>query len=85
VGSREVACFWIVPMKLRFNQGERIVLILTRKTNETIRIGEQISVTVLDTRGSQVRLGIDAPKDVSVHREEIYQRIKDGEQRPDGV
>lgn len=72
-------------MKLRFNQGERIVLILTRKTNETIRIGEQISVTVLDTRGSQVRLGIDAPKDVSVHREEIYQRIKDGEQRPDGV
>lgn len=53
------------------------MLILTRKTNETIRIGDHISVTILDTRGSQVRLGIDAPKDVPVHREEIYQRIRE--------
>ena len=53
------------------------MLILTRKTNESIRIGDQISVTVLDTRGSQVRLGIDAPKEIEVHREEIYQRIRD--------
>ena len=58
------------------------MLILTRKTNESIRIGEQVSVTILDTRGSQVRLGIDAPRDVPVHREEIYQRIKqEGDQQ----
>lgn len=56
------------------------MLILTRKTNESIRIGDQISVTVLDTRGSQVRLGIDAPKEIQVHREEIYQRIQGEEQ-----
>jgi carbon storage regulator len=52
------------------------MLILTRRVDETITIGEEISVTVLDVKGNQVRLGIKAPKDVGVHREEIYARIQ---------
>ncbi len=52
------------------------MLILTRRKGETLMIGDNIDVTVLDIRGRQVRLGINAPKDVSVHREEIYQRIQ---------
>jgi len=52
------------------------VLILTRKPGETIRINDDISVTVLGVSGQQVRLGITAPAEVEVHREEIYQRIQ---------
>ena len=52
------------------------MLILTRRLNETLLIGDNIVVKVLGIKGNQVRIGIDAPKDVSVHREEIYQRIK---------
>lgn len=52
------------------------MLILTRRVGETLMIGDNISVTVLGVKGNQVRLGVDAPKDVSVHREEIYQRIQ---------
>ncbi|OOF70381.1 carbon storage regulator CsrA [Rodentibacter caecimuris] len=52
------------------------MLILTRKVGETVLIGDDISITVLSIRGSQVKLGVNAPKDVSVHREEIYQRIQ---------
>ncbi len=52
------------------------MLILTRRKGETLMIGDNIDVTVLDIRGRQVRLGINAPKDVSVHREEIYLRIQ---------
>lgn len=53
------------------------MLILTRKVGESLLIGDDISVTILNIRGNQVKIGVDAPKDVSVHREEIYQRIKD--------
>ncbi|TPG76333.1 carbon storage regulator CsrA [Pseudomonas arsenicoxydans] len=54
------------------------MLILTRKTGETINIGHDVLVTVLGVQGQQVRIGIAAPKDVQVHREEIYQRIQAG-------
>lgn len=53
------------------------MLILTRRVGETIVIAENIRVTVLGVKGNQVRVGIDAPKDVAVHREEIYKRIQD--------
>lgn len=52
------------------------MLILTRRVGETLIIGDNVSVTVLGVRGNQVRLGVDAPKDVAVHREEIYQKIQ---------
>ena len=52
------------------------MLILTRRVGETLMIGDEVTVTVLGVKGNQVRLGINAPKDVSVHREEIYERIK---------
>lgn len=52
------------------------MLILTRRSGEMIKIGEGIEVTVLGIRGTQIRLGIKAPDDVEIHREEIYERIK---------
>ena len=55
------------------------MLILTRKAGEVMRIGDNIVLSVLEVGGSQVRIGIEAPKDVSVHREEIYQRIQRSE------
>ena len=61
------------------------MLILTRRVNETLMIGDDVTVTVLGAKGNQVRIGVDAPKSVEVHREEIYQRIqreKNGEGQP---
>ncbi len=52
------------------------MLILTRKLGETIRIGNKIKITILDAKGRQIRVGIDAPPDITVHREEVYQMIK---------
>lgn len=55
---------------------ERIMLILTRRVGETLMVGDDVTVTVLGVKGNQVRIGVNAPRDVSVHREEIYERIQ---------
>jgi len=52
------------------------MLILTRRVGETLMVGDNVTITVLGVKGNQVRIGVNAPKDVSVHREEIYQRIQ---------
>lgn len=52
------------------------MLILTRKANETLTIGNEVTVTILGVKGNQVRIGVNAPKEIPVHREEVYNRIK---------
>ena len=56
------------------------MLVLTRRPNQSIMIGDDIVVTVLEVKGDQIRLGIDAPKDVAVHRQEVYEAIQ-GQQK----
>jgi carbon storage regulator len=55
---------------------DETMLILTRRVGETVVIGDEVQVTVLGVKGNQVRLGVNAPRDVSVHRQEIYDRIR---------
>jgi carbon storage regulator len=67
----------------RQDEEHTIMLILTRRVGETVMIGNDVTVTVLGVKGNQVRVGVNAPKDVAVHREEIYERIK-REEDPEG-
>ncbi|HAN68486.1 MAG TPA: carbon storage regulator [Halieaceae bacterium] len=55
------------------------MLILTRRVGESLMVGDNITITVLGVKGNQVRIGVNAPKDVAVHREEIYNRIQEGD------
>jgi carbon storage regulator len=60
------------------------MLILTRRAGETVMIGSDVTITVLGVKGNQVRIGINAPKDVAVHREEIFQRIQNEKAAEEG-
>jgi len=59
------------------------MLILTRRTGESVMIGDEVTVTILDIKGNQARIGITAPKDIAVHREEIYEKIQDEQESED--
>jgi carbon storage regulator len=61
------------------------MLILTRRVGETLMVGEEVTVTVMAVKGSQVRIGINAPKDIEVHREEIFDRIKQEKENTSNV
>ena len=60
------------------------MLILTRRVGETVMIGDEVTVTILGVKGNQVRVGVNAPKEIAVHREEIYERIKNEESADEG-
>lgn len=59
------------------------MLILTRKVGESLLIGDEVEITVLSVRGNQVKLGVNAPKEIAVHRQEIYNRIKETKENSD--
>ena len=58
------------------------MLILTRRNGESLKIGDDVTITVLDVKGNQVRIAIDAPREISVHREEVYDRIQRSKKDP---
>lgn len=60
------------------------MLILTRRVGEAILIGDDVTITVLGVKGNQIRIGIDAPKDLAVHREEIYEKIRKEKEKDQG-
>ena len=61
------------------------MLILTRRVGETLMVGDDISITVLGVKGNQVRIGVNAPKHIAVHREEIYERVKQEQNQKNGT
>jgi carbon storage regulator len=61
---------------IRFQRSEAIMLILTRRTGERIRIGDSVTVAVLGVHGNQVRIGLEAPRELTVHRVEVFERIR---------
>ena len=61
------------------------MLILTRKTNETLMVGDDVAITVLGVKGNQVRIGVNAPREIAVHREEVYDRIRAEELQKNGT
>jgi carbon storage regulator len=67
-----------------YGEMEAAMLILTRRVGETLVIGDDVTVTVLGVKGNQVRLGVNAPRDLPVHREEIYERIQQEKQAAAG-
>jgi carbon storage regulator len=76
LSGRGIGTKYINQLTGYFDPGAEQMLILTRRIGESVFIGEEVRMTVLGVRGTQVRIGINAPKDVPVHREEIYYRIK---------
>jgi len=74
-------CHW--RPKLRADEKlEKTMLMLPRRVGETLMVGDEITVTVLGVKGNQVRIGVNAPRDVAVHREEIDERIQSGDKQP---
>ena len=81
--NSEVREKYLVPVKLGINHQRRqkTMLILTRKSGESITIGDDVKVTVVEVKGKQVRIGIDAPRSYTIHREEVYISIQEENRR----